>query len=78
MGNMGLFLLTVASYLIKFLTPKPFPVSKFHYPQWVALLLLLKKIANRNQKLPCSHLLICKNLPSCFSVTKLSVQSFKT
>lgn len=42
MGNMALFLITVASYLIKFLTPKPFQVSKFHNPQWVAFFSLFK------------------------------------
>lgn len=77
MGDMGLFLLTVALYLNKFLTPKPFQVSKFHNPQWVAFL-LKKKIANRNQKLPYSHLLIYKTMPSCFSVTRPSVWSFQT
>lgn len=36
MGDMGWFLLTVALYVIKSLTPNPFQVGRFHNPQcWV-------------------------------------------
>lgn len=72
MGDMGLFLLTVALYLIKLLTPK---LSKSANSINHSGFSIKKKKANRKQKLPCNHPLIWKKMPPCFSVTRLCSHS---